>query len=51
MNISPDDFKKIGINSSAIQSKKEQTTYKIRYVRDMFGNGRLLKQEGKLLAK
>ena len=32
MNISPDDFKKIGIDSSAIQSKKEQTTYKIRYV-------------------
>ena len=32
MNISPDDFKKIGIDSSAIQSKKEQTTYKIKYV-------------------
>lgn len=32
MNISPDDFEKIGIDSSAIQSKKEQTTYKIKYV-------------------
>ena len=31
MNISPDDFEKIGIDSSAIQSKKEQTTYKICY--------------------
>ena len=32
MNISPDDFEKIGIDSSAIQSKKEQTTCKIKYV-------------------
>lgn len=32
MNISPDDFDKIGIDDSAIQSKKEQTTYKIKYV-------------------
>lgn len=32
MNISPDDFKKLGIDVSALDDKKEQTTYKIKYV-------------------
>ena len=51
MNISPDDFEKIGIDSSAIQSKKEQTTYKINMLRDMFDNGQLLKREEKASTK
>lgn len=32
MNISPDDFEKLGIDVSALDDKKEQTTYKIKYV-------------------
>ena len=32
MNISPDDFEKFGIDSTILDDKKEQTTYKIRYV-------------------
>lgn len=32
MNISPDDFEKLGIDISALDDKKEQTTYKIKYV-------------------
>ena len=32
MNISPDDFEKFGIDSAILDDKKEQTTYKIRYV-------------------
>lgn len=33
MNISPDDFEKLGIDVSLLDDKKEQTTYKIKYVR------------------
>ena len=32
MNISPDDFEKLGIDESNLDEKAEQTTYKIRYV-------------------
>ena len=32
MNISPNDFKKLGIDESNLDEKAEQTTYKIRYV-------------------
>lgn len=32
MHISPDDFEKIGIDSSILDEKAEQTTYKIKYV-------------------
>ena len=32
MNISPDDFEKLGIDTSVLDEKGEQTTYKIKYV-------------------
>lgn len=32
MNISPDDFEKLGIDTSVLDEKAEQTTYKIKYV-------------------
>lgn len=51
MNILPDDFKKLGIDSAVLDDKKEQTTYKIKYVKHYVERWALIQAERSTINK
>lgn len=51
MNILPDDFEKLGIDSAVLDEKKEQTTYKIKYVKHYVERWALIQAERSTINK